>query len=418
MNNGTCDGSIFLTMEPLSNERLGWMVEILKYYCTRLHPESLHHKPVINTPPFFFFISGDACHSLVDRRTLPFWEVLFRLSPVRCVCDQKELKLRGHSVEALRMKNPESILVAHPLKKGSDDSFWEKYLEVVSFQGTSPRAAGVLHLQSPYMNRSAVILSELFRAAINHGISPEFYAYLDGVHAVHHNQCPAESENVAGFLELAHNTARRAGLNPLYLACSRSATARGYSTFCGENGKIISGCTIPPVKIRDLHEIVERFSHTHPILSHTSFFIRFIRYRRFPDLGTPNEDDTPPVLLFVTSKPYGTEMTFGALSFALACAHQNILTRVVFIEDGVYALTGNHEVPEHENAFNLQQLIKATSHMSNLEYYVYTPSLQQRGLFSGTFPDGICSISHVELARLIFSLPAGSGSDFQRGFIF
>jgi tRNA 2-thiouridine synthesizing protein C len=261
-------------------------------------------------------------------------------------------------------------------------------------------------------------MSELFRTAISHGISTEFYAYLDGIHVVHQNQCPTESENIAGFLELAHNTARRDGLNPLFLACSRSAKERGYSTFHGENGKIISGCTIPALKIRDLHEMVERFSHSLPILSHSSFFIRFIRYRRFPDLAMTGEDNTPPVLLFVTSYPYGTEMTFGALSFALACAHRNILTRVVFIEDGVYAVAGNHEVPEHEKSFNLQRLIKATSHMPNLEYYVYTPSLQQRGLFSGTFPDGICSISHVELARLIFSLPAGSSSDFQRGFIF
>jgi tRNA 2-thiouridine synthesizing protein C len=418
MKKDTCDGSVFFSMEPLSAERLGWMVEVLKYYCTRLHPESLHHKPYIDTPPFYFFISGDACHSLVDRRTLPFWEVFFRLSPVRCVCDQKELKLRGHSVEALRMKNPESIVVAHPLEKDSDDSFWEKYFEIVSVQGSTPRSAGVLHLQSPYMYLSAVILSELYRAAISHAISPEFYAFLDGVHALHQNQNPSESENIGRFLELAHNTARRAGLDPLYLACSRSATARGYSTFCGENGKIISGCTIPELKIRDLHDIVERFSHAHPILSHTSFFIRFIKYRRYPDLGMPDKDDTPPVLLFITRTPYGMEMTFGALSFALVCAHENILTRVVFIEDGVYALTGNHEIPENENTFNLQHLIKATSHIASLEYYVYTPSLQQRGLFSGTFPDGICSISHAELAHIIFSIPSGSSAGFQRGFIF
>jgi len=52
---------------------------------------------------------------------------------------------------------------------------------------------------------------------------------------------------------------------------------------------------------------------------------------------------------------------------------------VIFIEDGVHALCGSHEVPAAEKVFNIQEMLAATVDVEGLQYLVHAPSLEARG---------------------------------------
>ena len=77
------------------------------------------------------------------------------------------------------------------------------------------------------------------------------------------------------------------------------------------------------------------------------------RKKRFSSqYGTADTCSAPPLTILITKAPYGTEHAFGALSFAVASAYQGIPTKVIFIEEGVYALTGTHHLGEETQYFN------------------------------------------------------------------
>ena len=61
----------------------------------------------------------------------------------------------------------------------------------------------------------------------------------------------------------------------------------------------------------------------------------------------------------ITKSPYGNELTLGALFFAVR--HQGIGTRVIFIEDGVYALSGDHKANPLDQFFNIQEVIDSSA---------------------------------------------------------
>lgn len=411
-------GSIFLTMESLSGERLTWLAEVMKYYSTRLYPESLRHHPRTPIPSFNFFLSGDAVYSLIDHRCVSFWEVLFRLPPFRCVFDTQELMLRGISIEPQKVRSPDQILASNQASGGKISRFWEEVLESIRNRNPGIQSIGFLQLQSPYMHRSTVHMVDLLSASVNAGISPELYGYLDGVHVAHLAQRPCDYENIGESLCRVNALALKKGLSPRFLLCSRSATERGYSTFEGETGKILSSCTIPPMKVRGIGTIAERFGHSHAILSHSCFFIKTERERKIPEIRQTEDRDAPPLVILASKSPYETGMTYGAVSAALACAHQEIATRVVFLEDGVFTLAGHHSMEEREPFFNLQEVIEATSSTRNLEYYSYTPSLQNRGLHPGRMIGSVCAIDAAGLAQVILQPPAGVRAGHQRVMVF
>jgi tRNA 2-thiouridine synthesizing protein C len=411
------NGSLFFTSERLTTERLSWLVELMKYYSTRIYPESLHRSPRTRTPPFSFFLLGDAGYSVLDHQHRHFWENMFKLPSFRCVFDSRELHLRGISLEPLIMRFPDQIICSLPEDDRSGFPFWNLLLDTARDSSGSP-AIGFLFLTSPCPFQSSSYVLDLFRTAVGSGIAPEFYGYLDGVHAMHRDQAPVDRENIAGLFVDIHKIAAKKGLIAMNLICSQSATSRGYRTFIGENGKIVSNCINPPGKIASLNHIVTRFLKSHPILSHTSFSIEIVPQRKYPSVTTSLTRTPPSVVILATHSPYGTEYTKGAITLGVACAHQGIVTRIVFIEDGIYTLTGQHAQQGKYPPYDLQAVIQKTAHLDNLEYYVYAPSMKSRGLLVSPVLKSVCPISPSELAQIVLQPPANIEAGIQRVFVF
>ena len=126
----------------------------------------------------------------------------------------------------------------------------------------------------------------------------------------------------------------------------------------------------------------------------------------------------PPVTILVTGTPYGTERASGAIALGVAMAAQGILARVIFIEDGVYALTGVHRMEEDTRAFNLQELINVVAGNENLQFFAFRPSLHKRGLTKNPKLNAVMDIGIQELGQLIFSPPKGMEAGHQRILFF
>lgn len=411
------NGNVFFTSESLTTERLSWLVELLKFYSTRLYPESFHHHPRTPTPLFTFFLLSDACYSFIDRRHLQFWEILFRLPCFQCIFEPKDLHMRRISIEPFRVRYPDQIIPSNPGKDTIGRSIWDCLLDLEGTR-TELSSIGFLHMHSPYMYHADSCVIDLFRTALRRGISPEFYGYLDGVHTMHRDQKPIHHENIGESLLEVYTSAVKSGLSPLYLLCPESAASRGYSTYTGEKGKVVSVSLIPHAGIRSLDQIVSRFTRSHPILSHTSFSIDVVTHRKIPRVGPPLQDKKPSLVILATHSPYGTEFTKGAITFAVACAHQGIATRVVFIEEGVYTLTGQDSPAGMLPDCDLQSIIEITSRMDNLEYFVYTPSSQERGIAGNALMKGVCPIPPHKLGQVLLLPPPGVDVDQQRVLVF
>ena len=126
----------------------------------------------------------------------------------------------------------------------------------------------------------------------------------------------------------------------------------------------------------------------------------------------------PPLIILITRTPYGTEMASGALSFAVACAAQGILTKVIFIEDGVYTLTGNHMIADESEFFSLPEIINAVAGNDNLQFYAFQPSLHRRGMSKNPKLNAVLDIGITELGQLLFYPPKGVQAGHQRVMFF
>jgi len=181
---------------------------------------------------------------------------------------------------------------------------------------------------------------------------------------------------------------------------------------------VISTCTIKPVKIRNLQEIVDQFGRNHIILAKNSASIQFKKEGQPSSFPLQEKEKSPPVTIFITCRPYGTEEAFGALSFAVACAYAGITTRVIFIEDGVYALMGEHKLEKGAHFFNLQEVIDAVAGSENLQFFVFQPSLAQRGGTKNKKLNAVLDIGIPELGQLLFFSPNGVSASHQRVIFF
>jgi tRNA 2-thiouridine synthesizing protein C len=269
------------------------------------------------------------------------------------------------------------------------------------------------------MNRSSQYSVSCLHAAVEEQMAPELYGYLDGVHLSHSNQNPAGFRNTGeGFLEL-EDIARKRGMPFLMLACGRCAGERGYSTWDDGKGIIISTCTIEPCKIRHLNVIIDRFRRGHPIGGETAGIIASTKGAGTgPEQWGKKEPDAPPLVVILTHSPYGTEHTFGGLSFAIAAAHQGIATRVIFLEDGIYTLTGTHAAEPDDVFFNMQNMIDTAAGNENLELYAYIPSFQRRSIQKNKKLNGVLDIGPGELAQRLFASPKGALANYQRVLFF
>lgn len=409
----------FLFSEDLNAERLSYLAECLKHFFVTLHPDALRHPSHEKNPIFIFFLTGDALYSLHDEETLPIWDIILSLPSVQIVCDREELDLRGLSVSSLKMKYPNNISDQNGRQNSYPRSFWRELIRAWRKLEPGSGTFGYLQLTSPYMNRTCQYSLTCLHAAIEEQMAPEFYGYLDGIHATHSNQKPGEFKNISeGFLDI-QKIAEKKNLPFLMLACGRCAGARGYSTWDDGKGNIVSTCMIEPCKIRNLNVTIDRFGKNHPIAGESAGIVGIPKTGQSSSEPWIKKESRPPSqIILITRSPYGTEYTFGGLSFAIASAHQDIPTRVIFVENGVYTLTGTHTAESDDIFFNLQDVIDAGAGCRNLELYAYVPSLQKRKTHKNKQLKGVLDIGAQELAQLLFSAPKGSDANHQRILFF
>jgi tRNA 2-thiouridine synthesizing protein C len=409
----------FLLGDRISQERLTWIEEVLKFYFLKLYPENLLHHTKPTEVVFTFLITSDALYGLNEEDTLPMWEIILSLPSVKIVCDRQELDLRGISIERLKMKNPEQVIDHNSMSLNGQTSFWKDVVRIArQTDEPLPSTIGYLHLESPYMHQSGLNAAQCLAAAIEVRASVELYTYLDGVHLSHTDQNPTECQSIGATLEEMNDRAEKRGLKCLMLACSRCAAARGYSTWDDGKGVVVSTCTIKPFRIRNLKAIIDRFECNHIILGENVASIQQKKEGSASQYNNVEKNASPPLTILITKAPYGTEHAFGALSFAVACAYQGIQTRIIFIEDGVYALTGNHHLGEESQYFNLQEVIDAVVESENLQLYAYQPSLHRRRITKNKHMAGVLDIGKTELAQLLFQPSRGYQAGHQRVLFF
>jgi tRNA 2-thiouridine synthesizing protein C len=395
----------FLLEGPVTAERLSWIEECVKFYFVKLNPGNLLHHIKSREGIFTFLLTGDALYSLHEPGTARIWEAILALPSVSIICDRQELALRGISLEGMKMKYPDQVLDHNRLGISGQSSFWNDVAKIArQHEQPVPSTIGYLQLKSPYMHRSCLSAVRCLAAALEVHASVELYTYLDGIHCGHNSQNPTEYENIGNGLEEVWEKAVKRGLSCQMIACNRCATARGYSTWDDGQGQIISACTIRPVRIRNLNEMIDRFARNHIILGEN---VASIQMKREEQSSFPLQEAgrAPPLTVLVTRTPYGTEMAVGALSFAIACAAQGILTRVIFIEEGVYALTGSHELEADARIFNLQEVIDAVAGSANIQFFVFQPSLHERGILKNPRMNAVLDIGVPELGQLFFYPP-------------
>ncbi|MDO9550265.1 MAG: DsrE family protein [Methanoregula sp.] len=410
----------FLLSSAVPVERLSWIEESLKFFFVQLFPETLMHQKKSESPVFSFFLTGDALYSLENPETLQVWNIILSFIPVRIVCDRQELDLRGIAIGPLRMKYPDQVIDTNSPGADGKPSFW-KDLALAARQSKPPLPgnAGWFQTGSPYMHRSAWHGLCFLAAALEERLSAELYAYLDGIHLGHHGQRPTDAENIGDGLTALNEQATVAGLNFLALACGRCATARGYSTWDDGQGSVISTCTLRPFKIRELNQMIERFLSPHIILSSDSGALRFRTPGAAPSFDrAAKTSKTPPVTILITKSPYSTELVSGAIAFAAACAHAGILTRVIFMEDGIYAVTGNHKIRPGSAVDNIPDMINAVAGSNNLHFFAFTPSFQKRGITKDKSLNAVLDIGYPGLGKIFFYPPGNVQAEHQRVLVF
>jgi tRNA 2-thiouridine synthesizing protein C len=409
----------FLFSDRLTQERLSWIEESLKFFFMKLNPASLLHHGKNEDTVFTFLVTGDALYSFTNPETLPAWEIILSLPSVRVICDREEMDLRGISVERLKMKVPDQIVDHNSMALNGKPSFWKDVVTLArQNKQPVPSTIGFLQLESSYMHRSSLYTLRCLSAAVEAHASVDLYAYLDGIHLGHIGQSPGEFENIGLGLEELSDRAAKRGLLCQMTACARCSTARGYSTWDDGQGVIISTCTIKPFRIRELSVMIDQFRRNHVILGSNAAVFQTPKESTSSVMKTGEATgQSPSITILVTQEPYGTETVFGAVSFAVASAHQGILTRVIFIEDGVYSLYGNHNTDVDTKIFNIQDVIDAIAGTSNLQMYAHVPSLQQRNITKNKRLTAVLDIGSQELGQLLFN-PSGGKSVHQRILFF
>ena len=409
----------FLLSSPMPVERLSWIEECLKFFFVQLYPETLMHRKTAESPLFSFFLTGDALYSLEDPETLQVWDIILSFTSVRIVCDRQELELRGIGIGPLRMKYPDQVIDTNSSGADGKPSFWKDLAKAArQSKPPLPGTAGWFQTGSPYMHRSAWHGISFLTAALEERLSAELYAYLDGVHIGHLGQRPTDAENISEGLIALNEQATAAGLDFLALACGRCATARGYSTWDDGQGAVISTCTIKPFKIRDLSQMIDRFMHPHTILSSDSGALHLMKQSAAISFDRAENSKVPPVTILITKHPYSTEIVFGAVSLAVACAHAGILTRVIFLENGIYAVTGNHVTPPGSAVYNIQDVINAVAGKQNLHFFAFSPSFQKRGITKEKSLNAVLDIGYPGLGKIFFYPPGNVQAEHQRVLVF
>jgi len=408
-----------LLSDALTLERLSWTEEVLKYYFIQFSPEALRRPVPEKNPAFLLFLTGDALYSLFGRETSQIWDIILSLPSLKVICDQQELDLRGLSIDPLKVKFPGLVSSRQSVPEGSQPSFWGAVVDAARAQAPEEITIGYFQVQSPYMHRAALYALLCLESALERDCNPELYSFLDGIHIGHTNQHPIAFRNLGEGLSDLASHALQHQRHCLILGSAPCASERGYGMWDDGKRLVISSCTIKPLKLRSLTDMVERFTKDHSILGTNSGSIQIRQDHTGMADGLSVKDHAPPSLIIqITGSPYTTEMAMGALSFAIASAHQGIETRVVFIENGVYALSGEQKTDMAEQFFSLQDMINSASRNDRLEFFAHQPSLHQRGLVKNKKFNAVLDINNHDLGKLLFEPPQGVRCRYQRLLFF
>lgn len=408
-----------LLSDALTQERLSWTEEVLKYYFIQISPDALRRVMPEKSPTFVIFLTGDALYSLFGRETREIWEIILSLPSLAVICDQQDLDLRGLSLESLYVKYPGLVSSRKSVPEETHPSFWCEVIDTARVQAPDEKTIGFLQVQSPYMHRSALYALLCLEAALDRDCDPELYAFLDGIHIGHANQHPTSFRNLGEGLSDLASHALQQQRHHLFLGSALCAIERGYGMWDNGKGLVLSPCTIKPLKLKSLTDIVERFTKDHSILGTNSGSFQMRQDHAGIAEGVSVKDHSPPALvILITGSPYINEMAMGALSFAIASAHKGIATRVVFIEDGVYVLSGNQKNDAAEQFFSLQDMVNSASRNDRIEFFVHQPSLHQRGIIKNKKFNAVLDMNNIDLANLFFESPTGEHCRYQRVLFF
>ena len=342
------------------------------------------------------YITGDAIYSLFNFEFREIWNQLDEkfADRLRIVIDLWESKILGVDLSNLpnncgKIWNnySQDFEMNHPL------NFWRflvrDFLRFGLVSADSP--IGFLQMEGPYMSRNSVYCIRLLEAAKLEHLNPELYAYLDGLHLLKSHQSPSEFENIGESLINIFADFSSKSAFPSILGCSRCATARGYCTL-DEKRNFNPLNVIPPANIVNLNEIVEKFHERFPILSSNAAFLH-----SFSQIESVHQKNfSPSIIIIISHTPYHSEWAFGGISLAIACANQGIETKVIFLEQGIHALRGNHQISQNDCIFNIQEILIATADMEHLNYFYYCPNGQEMFINPILTPEIIHSIHNLD----------------------
>ncbi|MFX0070316.1 MAG: hypothetical protein ACFFAO_04420 [Candidatus Hermodarchaeota archaeon] len=394
-----------LFSEKISVTRLEWIADCINLFLENNQKFNLLEYSQDNEFLIKFFLTGDSIFSLIDTLYLDLWLKIFKHKETICYVDSWDLELFGLKKSDFNVKISNKLHIEDN-KKTTPLLFWETFLKILDPKKYG-NSFGFLELKGPYMSRTSVHILRALRASLREEISPELYAYLDGVHLGHDSQRPSEFENIANGLINLKKEAEKRNLNLNMFACSRCGTARGYIKQNNSTGYIESEDAIPSFIFCNLNKIIDKFELNNIIVSPNSILIKNIQFNNFKKNKSNSLEinNRPPIIILITHSPYGTEYTFGGISFAVACANHNIPTKVIFIENGIYSLIGSHNIRKEDGIFNIQEIVEATFDMEYLEYYAHKPSLDKRVSLNKIDLEGIKLLSTLELSRFLFDPP-------------
>jgi len=400
----------------LTQERLSWIDQALKQYIHQGKRAGPPVTPIPEVPGVTIFLTGDALYSLNDAESRDIWASLLSVPAIRLVCNSDALDHRGISLDPLEERFPEQISALPVEGHKSTPSFWDKV--ILSTRDSDPpgtrQQVGWLLLSSPYMFPSAGDAVQCLSAALGRDCGVSLYGYLDGCHAGHTGQITGDRENTGTALERLAKQAAEKHLPCSLMVHRYSAAARGYQSWDDGMGTLGSSFTIRPAHIRDTSVLISDLKNTQVLLSENAGCI----IGNFQTRPEPDSGDAGQITVLITHSPYSTEHTYGGVTFAVACAHQGIRCRVIFLEDGIYALTGEHRVPENGENITPPELIAHLSGTANLKFFALAPSFHMRGAIKNGTLETIKEIGFEELGTLLFPTGNDTGSGNARILFF
>ncbi|MFY9749756.1 MAG: DsrE family protein [Methanoregula sp.] len=406
---------VLLFSTVLTQERLSWLDQALRYHYQQTSGEP-SGTPGVGTPACAtIFLTGDALYSLNEAESLNIWSSVLSLQQVRLICDRDALEHRGITLVPLKERFPDQVTDLPDEGKKGAPSFWAAVLSAARDQfPPTPLGIGWLQISSPYMFPAAGYGLLCLSAALDLHCGVSLYAYLDGCHACHTGQNPGDAENIGDALERLAKRAAEKNLPCTVMVSRYSAGARGYQSWDDGMGTIGSSCIVRPAHIKDMDVMIRHIGNLPVLLSENAGIVHGA-HSRDPVHDAPHP---PAVIVLITHSPYSTGHAYGGIALAVACAHQGIRTQVIFLEDGIYTLTGEHRAPEGSCSGPLPELVTHLSKSKNLEFSALSPSFHTRGVTKNGTLAAVKEIGFPELGTILFSPPRDAGSGLRRILFF